>query len=524
MGIGGTTGILATSPATSADVSLSETIRRRPLLALFLLSLLMAMAFQGSRGLWDPDEGRYTNVSLQMLRSGDPITLYRHHDSYHFTKPPVTYWAMAASMKAFGRNEWAVRLPMALAFVLSTLLVYRLGRTFVPDKPWLPALIYLSAPFPYFASNTINTDTLLAATETLAVLCYVQARFAGGSPRWLDGMWAAFGLAFMTKGPPALLPLLAIFVFQFSQRGGPRLFRPWGLLAFAAIGLTWFVLVIQLHPGLLEYFLGREVVARIASDELDRHPQWYGPLQIYLPTLLFGLLPWAPMALWKKRGFLRPHWPSAPPELRFLWLWVAVPLLIFCLARSRLPLYLLPLAAPLALLMGRALAPMPVARASIWLFGAWLLLLVAMKGVVAHDPPGNSELALGMRKNNAANLAAQIQPLLPGKPEEIIFVEDKTRYGLHLYLGAEIERVSFKPHFKSISDANFDKTLAESLRETHGGRVYFFKRPNDVYFLNEVRAADRQPVLLGVLHDPKERDDQDRMIYTLAGDFPGQGK
>ena len=503
-------------------MSLIDPIRRRPLLAIFFLALLMALAFQGSRGLWDPDEGRYTNVSLQMLRNGDPVTLYRHHTSFHFTKPPATYWAMAASVKAFGRNEWAVRLPMALAFVLSTVLVFRLGRTFVPDRPWLPALIFLSSPFPYFAANSVNTDTLLAATETLAVLCYAQARFAGGSLRWLDGMWAAFGLAFLTKGPPGLLPLLAILVFHFSHRGGPGLLRPWGLLAFALIGFTWFALVIERHPGLLEYFLGREVVARIASDELDRHPQWYGPLQIYLPTLLFGLLPWAPIALWKKRGFLRPHWPSAPPQLRFLWLWVLVPLVIFCLARSRLPLYLLPLAAPLSLLMGRARASMHFSRSAVALLAGWLLLMVAAKGAIALNPPGNSELALGMRKNNAANLAAQLRPLLPGPPKEIVFIEDKTRYGLHLYLGAEIARVSFKPHAKSISDADFDMTVAQSLREPHGGRVYFFKRPNDAYFLAEVRAAGLEPVLLGVLADPKHRADQDRMVYTLRGDFPGR--
>ena len=46
-----------------------EALHRRPLLAIFLLATLMALAFQGSRGLWDPDEGRYSNVALQMLKS-----------------------------------------------------------------------------------------------------------------------------------------------------------------------------------------------------------------------------------------------------------------------------------------------------------------------------------------------------------------------------------------------------------------------------------------------------------------------
>src|SRR4249919_1604753 len=515
-------------------------LKRRPLLWIFLLSLGMALAFQGSRGLWDPDEGRYSNVALQMLRTGDPITLYRHHDSFHFTKPPVTTWAMAAGMEAFGRNEWGVRLPMALAFVLSTLLIFQLGKVFVPTRPWLPALIYLSAPFPYMASNTINTDTLLAAFETLAVFCYVRARFGGGSPRWIDGMWAAFGLVFLTKGPPGLLPLLAIIAFQFLHRGdGPRLLRPLGLLAFLVIGFTWYVAVVILHPGLLQYFLGHEVVARVASDELDRHPQWYGALQIYLPTLVFGLLPWLPMALWKIRG-ARPRWSGAEPTLRFLWLWFTIPLIIFCLARSRLPLYVLPLVAPASLLMARALVSISfesVIRKV--LLALWLLLLVGVKAWAAYPPqtmfantgdPKSAgykltdvanNLIRGLQYNTIRNLANQLRPMIPGQAQEIIFVEDKTRYALHLYLNAEVEKVSFRECSKAISDADFDKTLARSLRDNHGGRVYFFKRPVEAFFLTEVANSGHEPVLLGVIVDPKQRNDQDRMVYTVRGDFPG---
>lgn len=522
-------------------MSLPDVVRSRPLLAIFTLALLMGLAFQGSRGLWDPDEGRYTNVALQMLRTGDAITLYRHHDSYHFTKPPLTYWAMAASMTALGRNEWAARLPMALAFVLSTVLIFQLGKTFVPNRPWLPAFIYLSAPFPFLAANTINTDTVLAAMETLAVLCYVQARFANKSLYWLDAMWAAFGLAVLTKGPPALLPLLAIVSFQFLHRGGPRLWRPAGSLAFALIGFSWFALVIYRHPGLLDYFLGHEVMARVASAKLNRHPQWYGPFLIYLPTLVLGLLPWMPLALGvmavkklrrlrgksTENGIAEPlpsRWPNAQMLVRFLWLWLALPLVVFCLARSRLPLYILPLFAPLCLLIARPLSTLRLNRKRSLLLcsllGFWLLLLIGIKGFLAQNISGESEIAQGLRRNSSRNLAEQIRPLLPGPAQEIIFIEDKTRYGLHFYLGAEVEKVSFRSWPKAISDSDFDKTLAESLDDAHGGRIYFLKRTNDGYFLSQIQASGKQAILLGVLADPNGRREQDRMVYTLHGDFP----
>jgi 4-amino-4-deoxy-L-arabinose transferase len=500
-----------------------ELLRRRPALALVLLALLLGLAFQGSRGLWDPDEGRYTNVALQILRTGDWISLHRHAASLHFTKPPLTYWAMAASVQAFGWNTWAVRLPMALAFVLSTFLVYRMGRVFVPERPWLPALVYLAAPLPMLAANYVSTDGTLAALEALAVACWVHARFGGGHVRWVDAMWAAFGLAFLTKGPPALLPLLAIVVSRFVDFDrSPRLLRPVGLLAFAAIGFTWFVLVVLRHPGLLEYFLGHEVVARVATAEHDRSPQWYGWLVVYGPAFGIGLLPWLPLALWRhfRAGGGWPRWRELDAASRFLWLWLLLPLLVFCLSRSRMWLYVLPLFAPASLLVARGLGARAFSRPLAWIgLGAWLVLLLAIKAGLGN-PLGDGAIAQGLRRNSAANLATRLRPMLPGPPEEIVFVEDKTRYGLHLYLRAQIARVSFKAHPKAISDADFDMTLAQSLLAPHAGRVYILKVDNERYFLDAVREAGLEPRRLGALPDTRGEHEQDRVVYTLADDFP----
>ncbi|MFN3965802.1 MAG: ArnT family glycosyltransferase, partial [Silanimonas lenta] len=117
-----------------------------PALAVLLLAAASAFFLLGSRPLWEPDEGRFTNVALQMLESGEFISLYRHPESLHFTKPPVTYWAIAASVASLGWNEWAVRLPGALAHLGIVALLLRIGRHFAPRRPWLPALVYASLP------------------------------------------------------------------------------------------------------------------------------------------------------------------------------------------------------------------------------------------------------------------------------------------------------------------------------------------------------------------------------------------
>ena len=489
-------------------MTVTELVRRRPFLAVITLALLLGLSFQGTRGLWEPDEGRYTNVALQMLHTGDFISLHRNEEALHFTKPPVTYWAIAGSVLALGRNEWAVRLPMALAFVFTVGLVFQLGKRFVPDKPWLPALIYATSPVPFLATNTITTDTMLAATEALAVCFYVRERFAGGSSRWLDAMWAGFGLAFLTKGPPALLPLLAIVAFELSQGRALRLLRPLGLIAFALIGLGWFVVVIRLHPGLLDYFLGHEVYARIATDQLRRFPQWYGPFVVYLPTLALGALPWIGLVV----AGAKQHWRARigmPEELRFLWLWLLLPLLVFCLARSRLPLYLLPLFVPFSLLIGRALVGWRWRPVGIALLAAWIVILLAGKYAISAYPSDK----------DARAFAAQLAPMLPGHPDHLLFVEDMTRNGLNLYFDSDIQRLSFKPMPKMMSDSSFDQTVAEALRADKRQRVFIMKREVQQYFLNELRTGGKEPVLLGELPEIRGRRERDRVVYTLVGDF-----
>ena len=267
-----------------------------------VLAVLLAFTFLGMRGIWDPDEGRYTNVALNMLDSGDWLEPHRHHETGHWTKPPLTYWAIATSVAAFGRDPWAARLPAALAYLLSAWLAWRIARRLTPGAEDMAALAYATMLLPFGASGLITTDFLLAASETLAVWAFVEARFGPGRrvAGWLVLMWVGFALAFLTKGPPALLPLLvmAIYGWLVPRERGHRLFDSAGLAVFLLLALPWFVAVTVNNPGLHEYFNGDEEVNRVTTDKFGRHGQWYGWLVIYVPTLLLGTVPWT-ADLWR---------------------------------------------------------------------------------------------------------------------------------------------------------------------------------------------------------------------------------
>src|SRR3954447_13416148 len=69
------------------------------------------------RGLFQPDEGRYAEISREMLVSGDWITP-RLDGLKYFEKPPLQYWATAAVYSAFGVSEWTARIwTVGLAFL-----------------------------------------------------------------------------------------------------------------------------------------------------------------------------------------------------------------------------------------------------------------------------------------------------------------------------------------------------------------------------------------------------------------------
>jgi len=148
-----------------------------------LMLVLYCFAFQGSRGLFEPDEGRYSAVALQMIKHHDWLHPQTHPDQPHWTKPPLTYWAIAASLLTFGMNEFAVRFPNALSFLITIITCFYLGRIFTPQRPWLVALIFGTFLFPATMSNGASTDYPLMMFETLAMYFFANAYWGSNAPK-----------------------------------------------------------------------------------------------------------------------------------------------------------------------------------------------------------------------------------------------------------------------------------------------------------------------------------------------------
>jgi len=89
----------------------------------------------------------------------------------HCPKSHLTYWYTALSVKLFGKNEFAVRFPNTVVFVLLMFIVWKLGSFILDDKAVLvSAFIYILSLFPVVAVNSVSTDLLLSSWEALSVL------------------------------------------------------------------------------------------------------------------------------------------------------------------------------------------------------------------------------------------------------------------------------------------------------------------------------------------------------------------
>ncbi|MCL2103641.1 MAG: glycosyltransferase family 39 protein, partial [Kiritimatiellaeota bacterium] len=186
------------------------------------LACVAALAFQGARGIYETSEGRYAECAREMVERGnwlEPVL----NGNHHWTKPPLTYIAIGAPLSLLGNTAFAARLYLIPCYLASIAAVWWMGRRMWGGRGAADvcAMVYATSAVPMAASNVITTDCLLAASILLAQGAFWEAyRFP--SKRWPGyALWLCMGVAFVTKGPPALLYLPAmVALWRRVPKGG----------------------------------------------------------------------------------------------------------------------------------------------------------------------------------------------------------------------------------------------------------------------------------------------------------------
>jgi 4-amino-4-deoxy-L-arabinose transferase-like glycosyltransferase len=357
----------------------------RPALILLLVVTALLLATLGQRTLQSPDEGRYTESAREILESGNWLV---PHFAYQerLNKPPLTYWAIAASFRVFGQNEWAGRLPEALAALggAAVLLVFG-GVLWGAEVGVTAAICVLTCGWYALLARSAITDMPLCFFLTLTIAAFYWALSTGRWQAYLVFFVAAAG-GTLVKGPLAVgLPVIVGSVYLILSRRWKDVRWGWvaaGILVYAVLAVPWFAAVQARYPNFLRYTFVSENVQRFAGKYHEE------PFYFYVPVLLLGLTAWllpagtAALADWSGVRKRAAAWQTDPAVL-FLWVWFGVIFLFFTASKAKLPSYVLPCFPPLALIIARTWAtgrPLACRRA---LWGTTILLGLAALGGIA---------------------------------------------------------------------------------------------------------------------------------------------
>ncbi len=331
---------------------------RPALWAVFATIAILWFVNLDSHSLWHPDEGRYAEIPREMAVSGDWVTP-RLDDFKYFEKPPLQYWLTAAAYRAFGVDEWTARLWPALAGLLAVIAIGGAGLALGgPALAAFAALTLAGTLWHAAIAQMVTLDSGLSFFLALAFSAFVIAQrpeaTAAGARAWMWVAWAAIAGATLSKGPVALvLPAGALVGYTLITRDVAvwrRLHVASGVALYLAMTVPWFVEVARRNDEFLQFFFIHEHLARFLTKEANRTGAWY----YFIPLAIVGSLPWLGLLAYGAKRAWRDGGPNA---LGFSWqrfalVWAAFVLLFFSASGSKLPSYILPMFAPLALVAG----------------------------------------------------------------------------------------------------------------------------------------------------------------------------
>ncbi len=338
---------------------------------LLLLTLFTFFVLLGSRSLNEPDEGRYAEIAREMIELGDWLVPHFWYVP-HLDKPPLTYWFVALSLSVFGQNEWAVRLPLALAGISGVWASYLFGNALGGRRAGIWSALILQSSLLYFVmARMLTTDIFLTQFIAWAVYlfwqsgrCLDDAEAASASRRssrkrffaWHLAGWTAVALGFLTKGPIAfLVPLACVGALLVYRRGDGQRMKTLlgGLLAGLALLviliLPWFCVVFHRVPHSFDFMVFGQVVGHALGTTIKNRR---GSPFYFFAIVAVGFLPWTWLLGWLWR---RAHWRGLNDQQREAWVllsvWTLFPFVLFSLTRSKLPAYILPIFPALAVLI-----------------------------------------------------------------------------------------------------------------------------------------------------------------------------
>lgn len=382
----------------------------RNLIRLALISIILFIIPIFFIGLSCGDETRVAGIAAEMAIENDYLTPKLNGTAF-LEYPPLFYAAAATTFRVLGFTAFAAKLPAALSAMAGVLLIYILMRVLRRPKYESFAGAFMMATELQYLTNAYDcrVDMMLTAFCLVVWAGFALMEFYRRGAAWrIAGMATlAVGVAgaALTKNLTGLaitLPGIAVTLawrdllerrFSFAAY-----FRLAGAVLIGMIPYAFYLWLLYGKNGAecVETLFWYNNFGRFSGSVKDHCAPWWGYweriyeyFQPYLLLLLGGM--WLQIRQWRKNR-------SVYGMLSLTWL--VIPFLILSVANSKRQVYLLPLAAPAAMLAastvpyvilglsrkigGKALAQLR-RRANVMIYAAAVLFALLAGAVSRHD-------------------------------------------------------------------------------------------------------------------------------------------
>ena len=291
--------------------------------------------------LFNLDEGAFSEATREMLINNNFITTYLN-GNLRFDKPILIYWLQAISISIFGINEFAFRLPSAIAATIWCLLIYIFSKKIYNEKIALFASFFMVTTLQIgLIAKAAIADSLLnmfIALSMFSLFTYIKT----DCKKYLYISFLAIAFGFLTKGPVAILiPLATYFLYSLIKNNLKKflkdVFNPIGILLFSIIALPWYILA-YLDQG--EKFIN----GFFLKHNLDRFKTSFeghkGSLFYFIPVVLIGFLPWSTLLI-KYLINIKNFFKQKDEFFIFGTIWFLFVFLFFSFSGTKLPHYVI---------------------------------------------------------------------------------------------------------------------------------------------------------------------------------------
>jgi 4-amino-4-deoxy-L-arabinose transferase-like glycosyltransferase len=256
---------------------------------------LLTLCSIGRTTLWNIDEGRIAEVAREMAASGD-FLVPRIGGIPFASYPPLSYWLMAGSGTVLGFNEFAMRLPSALAGIGLVVLLGLIGRKLAGPAAGLAAAMVLATTAGFYKQEIMcRADVLTAFFAVWAWHHFLNVAEGPSRPRDAAGFYAACALGTLAKGPVALvvagMGVLAWLAVRRRASVIADLKPAWGIPLFLLAVVPWYAAVYRAEGGpFLRINLMMENASAFVTGYQQRRPVYFYLGQIPLTTFPWFLL------------------------------------------------------------------------------------------------------------------------------------------------------------------------------------------------------------------------------------------